>query len=343
MRNCRRFCLVPVAMVVTVLFFASVGTAQDEPLPSKTATQSPADPTPEANISENQPTVSIEEPFIQSDLSILSGNVQRPNGLFWHNGMVYASCSGDWTIYEINADDGATITYLWGIRNAHTLHVEDDENGDLNLWVPDYQTGSLMRIYQGALLTVAQNLEGPWGIVAMGDSFLVTSLLDNRLLHITREGEISNWVTNFRSPTGITLHNNYVYVANNGSSRRAIEWFSLDDVADPERAIDAVEGGMVQSLVSGLQSVTGLTMGADEYLYIAYSLGTRGVVGRVDPIMCQEQGGCTNNDVEIVVYTDLAAPLSGLTLSPDMRLYLHTIFSPDIYYVDLIESAVNET
>jgi hypothetical protein len=35
------------------------------------------------------------------------------------------------------------------------------------------------------------------------------------------------------------------------------------------------------------------------------------------------------------VYTELAAPLAGLTISPDMRLYVHSIFSPDVYWIDL--------
>src|SRR5688572_17543621 len=31
----------------------------------------------------------------QADLSVLTGNVQRPNGVTWHDGNLYASCSGD--------------------------------------------------------------------------------------------------------------------------------------------------------------------------------------------------------------------------------------------------------
>jgi hypothetical protein len=50
---------------------------------------------------------------------------------------------------------------------------------------------------------------------------------------------------------------------------------------------------------------------------------------------CIEEGGCTNDQVEIVVFTELAAPLAGLTISPDMRLFVHTMFSPDIYWVQL--------
>jgi hypothetical protein len=92
-------------------------------------------------------------------------------------------------------------------------------------------------------------------------------------------------------------------------------------------------------LVSGLQNTTGLVLGPDGYLYFAYALGTRGVVGRVDPDVCRERGGCSNTDVEIVVFTELAAPLAGLTISPDMRLFVHTMFSPDIYWVQLSTAA----
>jgi hypothetical protein len=76
-------------------------------------------------------------------------------------------------------------------------------------------------------------------------------------------------------------------------------------------------------------------LGSDGKLYFAYSLGTRGVVGRVDPEVCRLNGGCTNDQVEVVLYTELAAPLAGLTLSPDMKLYVHTMFSPDIYWVQI--------
>ncbi len=76
-------------------------------------------------------------------------------------------------------------------------------------------------------------------------------------------------------------------------------------------------------------------MAADGLLYFSYSLGTRGVVGRVNPATCRENGGCSSEQVEIVVYSELAAPLSGLTISPDMELFIHSIFSPEIYWVDL--------
>ena len=154
--------------------------------------------------------ITLAEPFIQADLEILSGNVQRPNGLFWHNGKVYASCNGDWTLYEIDAETGATITYLWGIRNAHTLYVEDDERG-VNIWVPDFQTNSLVRVVQRTSQTVASGLNGPWGIVPLDDRFLVTNLLANNIVSITRDGAVEEIAADFRSPAGIAIDENAIY------------------------------------------------------------------------------------------------------------------------------------
>ena len=62
-------------------------------------------------------------------------------------------------------------------------------------------------------------------------------------------------------------------------------------------------------------------------------LGTRGVIGRVDPAQCQD-GGCGNQDVEMVVFSDLPAPLA-ITLSDDMRLFLHSRYRPEFYWVQL--------
>jgi hypothetical protein len=88
-------------------------------------------------------------------------------------------------------------------------------------------------------------------------------------------------------------------------------------------------------LISGLQEVTNVVMGPDDYLYFAYALGSRGVVGRVDPEVCKENGGCTNTQVELVVWTELAAPLAGLIITPEMRLYVHTMFGTEIYWLDM--------
>ena len=55
-------------------------------------------------------------PILQSDLKILSGNVQRPNGITFFDGFLYTSCSGDFTIYRLNAITGDTITYIAGVQ-----------------------------------------------------------------------------------------------------------------------------------------------------------------------------------------------------------------------------------
>lgn len=233
------------------------------------------------------------------------------------------------TVYEINDTTGATLTYIWGIRNAHTLYAEDDEAGELALWIPDFQSNTLTRVTRQGVETISGDFAGPWGISYLDDeSFLITNLLGDTLERVTRDGERTVVVGDLAAPTGVTHDDRYIYVANNGSTRRAIEWYALD----PEGEGD---NDSSPALVTGIQNTTGIVLGADGRLYFAYSLGTRGVVGRVDPEQCRLNGGCSNDQVEVVLYTELAAPLAGLTLSPDMKLYVHTMFSPDIYWVQL--------
>jgi hypothetical protein len=321
--NRPQFCAALLVAAVAVLFAAVPAGAQQQtptPAPSKTPTAVPtvsATRTPQAE--------TVFEPLTQADLNILTGNVQRPNGIAWFDGILYTACTGDSTLYAINDTTGATVTYIWGVRNAHSLHVEADENEVLNLWVPDYQSNSLQHITRGSNETIARGFAGPWGIVDVDQEyFLLTNLLGGTVERVTREGERETVITDLSSPTGIVRDGAFIYVANNGSSRRAIEWYPLG-----ETEADA------QPLVSGLQSTTGLQLAADGNLYFAYSLGTRGVVGRVNPADCRANGGCTNADAEIVLYTELASPLSGLTITPDLRLFVHTMFSPDIYWVAL--------
>ena len=54
-------------------------------------------------------------------------------------------------------------------------------------------------------------------------------------------------------------------------------------------------------------------MGNDNLLYFGYSLGTRGIVGRINPSNCRD-GGCTSEDVEIVIFSDIPAPIAGMTI-----------------------------
>ncbi len=270
----------------------------------------------------------------QADLSILTGNVQRPNGIAWLDDQLYVSCTGDWTIYQIDPDNGQTLTYIYGIRNAHTLHAENGTDNEIHLWVPDFQTNSLNDVTRNGVRVITNTLSGPWGMVEENeDAFLISNLSGNTLTRVSRAGEVETVVGGLRAPTGLAIEGENVYVANNGSTRRAIEWYDLS--AATALPIEAPADGAGHELVTGLQNVTGLAMGEDGYLYFAFSLGTRGVVGRVDPVRCKENGGCAHEDIEIVLLTELAAPLSGLTISPDGRLFVHTMFSPDIYWVQL--------
>lgn len=296
------------------------------PAPTKTST-----PIAEQD-SNTEPLLSTPEitqkTFTQEDLSVITGNVQRPNGIAWLNDILYVSCSGDWTIYAIEAETGTTETYIYGVRNAHNL-IAQEIDGATVLWAIDFDTNNLFKVEQTrSPQVVARELNRPWGITIFDENhFLITSLTGNSILKISQDGEVSTIIDELRSPTGIYADGNTIYFANSGSNRRGIEWIEIDEENN--------EGLEAQPLVSGIQNATNVTMGADEQLYFAYSLGTRGVVGRVDPDECREKGGCSNDEVEIILYTDLTAPLAGLTISPDMRLFVHTMFRPEIYWVQL--------
>ncbi|MCU0512644.1 MAG: hypothetical protein MUE40_08730, partial [Anaerolineae bacterium] len=264
--------------------------------------------------------------FTQEDLTVLTGNVQRPNGIVWLDGKLYIACSGDWTIYQVDAESGATITYISGIRDAHQMYAEETAAG-FNLWIPDFDSGNIALITQQRTpprVITSDNLNGPWGIAALNDEeMVITNLRGNSLSIVNKDGTSRPLTGEFRSPAGIVIAGDFAYVSNNGSARRAIEWFSTSEMAGTITP---------RPLVSGLQNVSSMAAGADGFLYFTYSLGTRGVVGRVQPDECRENG-CTNEQVEIVVYTELPAPLAGLTLSPDMQLFVHTIYRPEIYRV----------
>lgn len=324
------------ALSVALIFLLITAITQAQntptPAPTKTAIQNEtASPTVETEIETANPE---EVTFTQTDLTVITGNVQRPNGAVWFDDKIYVVCSGDWTIYEIEDRSGSTRTYIYGVRNGHSMVSEVNSNNELTLWVPDFATNQLLLVNSvRAPQIIADNLEGPWGILQKDeDEFLITSLNGNSIYAVNRDGTTRIIAEALRSPTGIASNTDYVYVANSGSARRAIEWFE-------KSLIDSSNDTPIstQPLVSGLQNVTGMVLAEDGMLYFAYSLGTRGVVGKVDPIVCQEKGGCTNDEVQIVVYTELAAPLAGLTISPDMRLFIHTMFRPEIYWVQLAQ------
>jgi len=268
----------------------------------------------------------LERTFNQDDLGVLVGNVQRPNGITWFNGNLYTACNGDWTLYQIDDTTGATQTFIFGVQDTHSMEILPTEDG-FDIWAPDFSKNEITRVDQDRSAPEAVNdeIDGPWGITFLPDqdSFLVTSLRQNQILQLDLEGEISPLMDGLRSPAGIASDESYIYVANNGSARRAIEWFDVSE-EEPE----------LQPLVSGLQNVSNVVLAPDELLYFTYALGTRGVVGRVDPEACRDEG-CSNEDVEIVLFTELPAPLAGLAFSDDMRLFVHTIYRPEIYWVSL--------
>lgn len=312
-------------MIYLFLLFVFVSFMQEtltEPIPTKTPTPS----TPPTSLTEepiSEDIIMITSPFTQSDLEEVTGDVLRPNAIFWHNNQLYVSCTGDSTLYLIDVESSRTIVHSRGIQNAHTLYVEETDN--LSIWIPDYGRNAIVRVNNRSNpQTVIENIESPWGIVYMDEnSFLVTSTLEGVVYRITRTGELEPILSGLRSPMGIAILDNYVFVANNSSTRDSIVWFeySNDNVSN--------------TLVSGLQNVTNLVHHNDGYLYFSYSIGSRGVVGRVYPDDCLN--GCTNDQVEIVLYSELNSPLSGLTISPDNTLFIHTIYQNDIYKLQLVE------
>ena len=278
------------------------------------------------------------QPFTQEDLILLSGNVLRPNGMFWHDGYLYIGCNGDFTIYRVDDTTGATITYIAGVENVNELYVEGETDAT-QLWVPDYSRDTFTNIDRArganARADVAEGLAAPWGIEAIEDDFLITMFRTDELVRMTRTGETEVIATGFRSPTGVVIDDTTVFVANHESARRSIEWFNLDDIGD-----EPLQDTDMQQLVKGLQFTTNLVIGPDGMLYFAYALGQRGVVGRVDPVECMEAGGCSNIDVEPVVWTELQAPLVGLNITPDMRLYIHSQYGAEIYWLQLPDDSV---
>lgn len=293
--------------------------------PTKTPSPTPASVTPP--LTEEATTTSNGfQSLTQSDLSVLTANVQRPNGITWHDDLLYTACTGDSTVYQINSETGQTRAYIAGVRNAHTLYAEGTGN-DFILWVPDFGNNTFSRITRTRVEPVLEDLHGPWGIAYLDEeNFLITNLLGNSLIRVSRDGDAETLLDRLSSPTGIVRDGDIIYIANNGSTRRAIEWYDLNALDDDSEN---------HVLVSGLQNTTGLQLGPDGYLYFAYAIGTRGVVGRVDPKTCLENGGCSNEQVEVVVFTELPSPLAGLTITPDMRLFIHTMFVPDLYWVQL--------
>ena len=281
---------------------------------------------PESGAAATVASLQLESPFLQDDLELLVGNVQRPNGFVWHDGSLFTICNGDWTIYRIDDRTGDTITFVFGTRDGNTLILENTDAG-FDIWVPDPESGTLWKVDQrrAAPAAITAELESPWGIARLDSSqFLITDTRVNGIVAVSEDGERRDVQSELRAPTGIVKHENHVYFANGGSARRGIEYFTL--------AVDGAYSS-VKPLVSGLQNTTNLAMGSDGKLYFAYALGTRGVIGRIDPTRCHDEG-CSGDDVELVVFSDIPAPLA-ITLSDDLRLFLHSRFRPEIYWLQL--------
>lgn len=333
----KAFKMTTTSLLIAGLFLVDQTTPTQTPAaptlaPSKTAVSNATEEPPN-----NHQTPSPGKPIsvnTQADLNILTGNVQRPNGLIWANGKLYISCNGDWTLYEMDPSTSTTIPYLYGVKNAYSLY-EESINNQSHLWIPDYQSNTLVHVFQGKTETIASNLSGPWGITKINEkTFIISNLSGNSIVAIQNTGEIQELVIDLKSPTGLTSDQANIYIANTGSTRRSIEWYTQAELLTTEIPI---RSGTTEnhSLITGLQNTTNIIVGPDQLLYFTFALGTRGVVGRVNPQTCIIKGGCTSSEVEIIVYTELAAPLAGLTISPDMKLYVHSIFSPDIYWVQL--------
>lgn len=317
------------ALVLLALAIATSSYAQEDTpnaAQSETDRQVDAADLDESTSMEGAPPGALESPFLQSDLTLMVANVQRPNGIVWFDNSLYTVCNGDWTIYRIDDRTGDTVTFVFGVRNGNSLVAEATGRG-FDLWVPDPDTGTLWKVDQQreAPEGIATELAAPWGITRLNEaSFLLTDTRTNSIIEAPAAGDRTTVRDQLRAPTGIARHEDRIYFANGGSARRGIEYFERGDDGSYTE---------VKPLVSGLQNTTNIIMGADGYLYFSYALGTRGVVGRIDPTRCL-QGGCGNQDIEMVVFSDIAAPLA-IALSDDLRLFLHSRYRPEIYWAQL--------
>ena len=266
------------------------------------------------------------QPYTQADLSLIVANVQRPNGMTYFEDHIYVVCNGDWTIYRIDAKTEETVTYVYGVKDGNSFLVEGTDAG-LDIWAPDPESNTLWHLDQDreAPRAIIDDLAAPWGIARFDEStLLISDTRDNVIREVRESGVASVIATALRAPTGIAIDEKLVYFANGGSARRGIEWIAQgDDGAFSEPA----------TLVKGVQNASNIAVADDGFLYFAYALGTRGVIGRVDPAKCLDDG-CGNADIEMVLFSDLPAPIA-FTMSPDLRLYLHSRYRPEIYWLQL--------
>ncbi len=317
-----------IALLAFLLSFATVATAQDSaPADSNGEDSSAAETSaPGMDDVDDSSTAALDTPLLQDDLQLLVGNVQRPNAMVWFEDHLYTVCNGDWTIYQIDDQSGDTITYVFGIKNGHSMLMESTAAG-FDLWVPDPDSQTLWKVNQDRLApeNVFSQLEAPWGIARFDEnSLLLSDTKANAIVQVTEAGKANTIASELRSPTGIAIDESRIYFANGGSARRGIEWIQLEE-----------NGAISQPrpLVKGLQNTSNIIVGADGLLYFAYALGTRAVIGRVNPADCLEEG-CSGDETEMLVFSDLPAPAS-MALSSDLRLFLHSRFRPEVYWAQL--------
>lgn len=316
------------ALLTFLAVIATAVSAQDSaPADANSAESSRVETAvPGLSDADDSAVVALATPLVQGDLQLLVGNVQRPNAIVWFEDHLYTVCNGDWTVYQIDDRNGDTITYVFGIKNGHSMLMESTNQG-FDIWVPDPESETLWKVNQDRLApeSVFDQLVAPWGIARLDEnSLLVSDTKENTIFQVTETGQAITIASGLRAPTGIAIDGARIYFANGGSARRGIEWMQVEDsgaISEP------------RPLVSGLQNTTNIILGADGMLYFGYALGARAVVGRVDPDACLEEG-CSGADTEIVVFTDILAPIS-LALSTDLRLFLHSRFRPEVYWAQL--------
>ena len=84
--------------------------------------------------------------------------------MIWFEDHLYTVCNGDWTIYRVDDDSGETITYVFGVKNGHSLLMESTDDG-FDIWIPDPDSETLWKVNQDRLApeSVLSGLKAPWG------------------------------------------------------------------------------------------------------------------------------------------------------------------------------------
>ena len=136
-----------------LILIATVVSAQESTrLPIQTPEQASTVETvvPGMDDADESSLVALATPLLQDDLQLLVGNVQRPNAMVWFEDHLYTVCNGDWTIYQIDDRSGDTITYVFGVKNGHSMLMESTDAG-FDLWVPDPESETLWKVNQDRL------------------------------------------------------------------------------------------------------------------------------------------------------------------------------------------------